>query len=145
MTDLHSLLTRVEAATGPDRELDADIDVAMFGGETVWLTANYTMEQYPASRRPNSAFVGGIANEHVPLVTASLDAALALVGEMLPGSEFEMGSTSPPEGEGQFWAVVWARQKSKRISQIATANTLPLAVLSALLRALIAKQEVADA
>lgn len=80
-----ALIARLEALIGSDRELDAEIDVALFGGETIWKTANYTMESYPASRRPSATHIGGFANEHVPSYTASLDAAVALVERVLPG------------------------------------------------------------
>lgn len=86
MAKLSELIDRVEKATGPDRDLDAEIDVALFGGETVWKQANYTMESYPASRRPSKQHVGGFANEHVPPYTASLDAVVALVEKELPGA-----------------------------------------------------------
>lgn len=84
MTDnLRGLIERLEKLEGPDREVEAEIDVALFGGETVWKTANYTMESYPASRRPSATHIGGFANEHVPSYTASLDAAVALVERVL--------------------------------------------------------------
>ena len=84
-TSLDALIERVRGLTGADREVDAEIDVALFGGETVWLTTKYTMEQYPASRRPSKSHVGGFAKEHVPLVTASVDAAMALAEKVKPG------------------------------------------------------------
>ena len=51
MSDLTELLERVRRAPGPDRELDAEIDIALFGGETVWKQANYTMDMHPSSKR----------------------------------------------------------------------------------------------
>lgn len=87
---LRALQERVRAASGPDIELDAAIDVAIFGGETVWKTANYTMEQYPASRRPSENHIGGFANEYVPRVTSSIDACVALVEKVLPGWHWDV-------------------------------------------------------
>lgn len=81
---LRALQERVRSAEGPDIELDAAIDVTIFGGETVWKTTNYTMEQYPASRRPSLNHVGGFANEYVPRVTSSIDACMALISTLLP-------------------------------------------------------------
>jgi len=80
-----NLLSRLQGLTAPDREVDAEIDTTLFGGETVWKQANGTMEMYPASRRASKTHIGGFANEHVPPVTASLDAAVALCERVLPG------------------------------------------------------------
>lgn len=97
---LLNLAERCEKATGPDRELDADLDVALFGGVTVWKQANYTMESYPASRRESKHHVGGFVNNHVPLYTASLDAAIALVERMKPGWGFYLRSDKEGHGCG---------------------------------------------
>ena len=94
------IIERLEKAEGPDRELDADIDIFLFGGETVWKQANYTMEMYPASRRASKNHVGGFANEHVPLYTASLDSAIALVERTLPGWGFYLRSDKEGNGCG---------------------------------------------
>lgn len=88
---LRALQERVRSAEGADIELDAAIDVTIFGGETVWKTTRYTMEQYPASRRPSLNHVGGFANEYVPRVTSSIDACVALIEKVLPGWHWEVG------------------------------------------------------
>jgi hypothetical protein len=84
MTDLNTLIERVRGLEGPDREVDAEIDVVVFGGETVWTPTRYTNEQFPASRRPSKHHVGGFENEHVPTYTASLDAVVSLIERELP-------------------------------------------------------------
>lgn len=81
MTDL---ITRLSKLDGPDREVDAEIDVLFFGGETVWKQANYTMEQFPASKRSSKHHICGYAYECVPAYTASVDAAIALAARVLP-------------------------------------------------------------
>ena len=88
--DLAALLERVGNATEPDRELDGDIAVAAFGGEIIWIQGNYTMEPHPARRHSSEMHVGGFAKEHVPRYTESLDAALSLFHEKLPGWECEL-------------------------------------------------------
>jgi hypothetical protein len=71
--DLTALIARVEAATGPDREVDADIAVALnVGGlaDPVW------------KRLPGGKFVDrgcAINTVSADRYTASLDAAMALV------------------------------------------------------------------
>jgi len=77
--ELLALAERCERAEGPDRELDAEIAVAVLGGEIVWKTANYTMEQYPARRYASEDHIGGYGNAPVEQYSASLDAAMALV------------------------------------------------------------------
>jgi len=76
---LHELLERVKAASGADRELDAEIDVALFGGEIGLRAAQYTMDPQLFVRRPSAQHVSGYANEAVPAYTASIDAAVALI------------------------------------------------------------------
>lgn len=138
MTNLHSLLTRVEAATGPDRELDAHIMCALNG---------YTMHE---DSNPNDgifAFWDGAPWKSTchnctiwPSPTASLDAALALVGEKLPGWDWSIhcdngraiAGIQPPSEDGCDLADC-------------EAATPALAICTAILRALIAKQEVEDA
>ena len=92
LESLRSLQKRIREAIDPDRELDGDIIVALKGGEIVWKMANYTMEQYPAHRYPSKNHLSGFANEHVPLLTASIDACVALMREVLPGCEWSRDS-----------------------------------------------------
>lgn len=139
--ELQALLERVEAKAEPDRELDADLDVNLFGGEIVWRQANYTMEMYPASRRPSDHYVGGYAHEHVPLYTASIDAALALVERVLPDWSWNAGNVG--EDDMPMANVTEPIDPCRDFS--ASAPTVPLAILSALLRALISQADEVDA
>lgn len=66
MADLSELAARVEAATGPDRELDARITVALDG-----------LGEWGELRRSGYA----IQDFKAPPYTASLDAAMTLVPE----------------------------------------------------------------
>jgi len=79
-----TLIDSLSKLDAPDREVDAEIDVLFFGGETVWKTANYTMEQFPTSKRDSKNHICGYAYEHVPAYTASVDAAIALAERVLP-------------------------------------------------------------
>lgn len=78
---LDELIRALNAAKEPDRELDAEIAVCIFGGEIVWKQSNYTMELYPVRRFASKAHVSGWAHEPVPLYTASVDAALGLISK----------------------------------------------------------------
>ena len=89
------LIAALEKATGPDRELDCEIALAVDGGEIVWKMANYTMESHPARRYASSDHVGGYGNAPVPQYTASIDAALTLVPE---GWTRDVDATAPEMG-----------------------------------------------
>jgi hypothetical protein len=109
LTDLQALLERVKAATGPDRELDRAID-------------DYFDPMHIGALRP---------------VTASIDAALALVERRLPRWNWIVSDRAtcvlrPANGkdENRSW-IQWRE---------ANARTPPLAILAALLTALIAQQ-----
>lgn len=121
---LESLLERVRAATGPDRELD-----------------------YAVSR-----FADGELARHSSLhlpYTASIDASLALVERLLPGWRWGISSHSLKDGVYQegphaglprhvdgFRAHVTERSALRPMPSIADARTAPLALLAALLSAL---------
>jgi len=84
MSDTATLLAlaeRCEQAAEPDRELDAEIAVALFGGEIIWKTANWTMDQYPTRRFKNSDYIGGYQSSGILTYTESIDAAVTLVPE----------------------------------------------------------------
>jgi hypothetical protein len=102
---LEALLARVLEGTGPDRELDAEIAVALFGGEIIWKTARYTMDAYPARRVQNSAYVGGYQNAGVLAYTESLDAALTLVPD-----GWKVASLGESPERTNSWTV-WLRHR----------------------------------
>lgn len=117
MTTLETLLERVKSATGPDRELDALIA--------------HTLGQ---------RFIEGDDEENIPLglpmFTASIDSALALVERVLPGWEWLKKSPSVitlyrPLTEHEDAAKAWAKHFDGK------GATIPLAILAACLSALI--------
>lgn len=90
MSDLASIIARLASATGPDRELDALI-WAHFDNRDVRV--NDRRQMLAKSRRaPFDECVAGywwtgefFAESYVPNVSASLDAAIALMGRVMPG------------------------------------------------------------
>ena len=136
MTDTQSLIARLEQATGPDRELDADIAVAVDGGEIVWKMANYTMESYPARRHPSPHHIGGYCNAHVPSYTASIDAALTLVPS---GKGHDPWWMLKAAWRGIAKAEIWVDGKGKPFR--GEAATPALAICIAALRAIEARQQ----
>lgn len=131
-----TIIERLEAATGADREIDADLMVALCGawrvndsqfygpGEKSWSFGEYEEE--------SRAWCGPL-----PYLTASLDAALALVEEKLPGCDWNLDRDS---GRYEFEIL----PTEERIGYGARSATPALAVLIALLRALEAKDRTHD-
>jgi hypothetical protein len=137
-----SLLERVEAATGVDREIDADLCLR-------WQTPN---EHYREPlRRPilmarehqrpgllENVEISGVSAYSAPQYTASLDAALSLVERVLPGWDWSVHShrhTEPSHWDA--WAGVRAPPKGIVSGILYEANgyTPALALLAALLKA----------
>jgi hypothetical protein len=126
--DLQELLSRVEKAEGPDRELDREI----------CLAARENVSTDPLSGfvwRPN----GGGGWSDVPDLTASLDAALALVERVLPGSYVELSGPrkylhipTPVPNRWKAYIATFNHDGDKT----GWAATPALALLAALLRAL---------
>jgi hypothetical protein len=75
---LQELAARCETEA-PCHQLDADISVAIDGGELVWRTSMGTMESHAVRRIKSSSHVGGWAHEPVRCLTHSVNAALGLV------------------------------------------------------------------
>lgn len=123
MTDLAELLKRVRSATGPDRELDAAVKIA---------AAAY-MIVGGRSQQEVLAAAGGNLFDEAPAYSGSIDAALALTERALPRLMFNIHSHS---GDGSQWQVMLTGEK---FCMAELAPTLPLAILSATLSALIAQ------
>ena len=87
LTDLSALLTRLEGANGPDRELDAWLHCLRFG---------WKFTRMPGPREGSSGFFAiedsqGIRCHDYPHRTASLDATIALVERVLPEAFWQIG------------------------------------------------------
>lgn len=137
MTKPDDLVDRLRAATGPDRELDAEIAKALEGVEIQWRQANYTMDLHPVQRYPSTNHIGGYGIGPVPYYTASVDAALSLVERCLPGQQW-MLDKQPENFECVLWDGVTMKAKANE-----AAPTLPLAILTALLTAMQAERDAA--
>jgi hypothetical protein len=133
MSTLLELADRCEKATGPDRELDCEIVVAVGGGEIVWKQANYTMEAYPAHRVPSANHLGGFANEPVPAFSASLDAAMQLVPD--PAKPWCLDYEAPGVWIADFTCFASGPDNGAEISLYVRAATPALALCAAALRA----------
>lgn len=130
---LRELKAKVNAATGPDRELDAQLSVHF--GLMSAEHAEYWLEWI--------AGLGGSCDAPVPPspLTASMDAAVALVERVLPGWSWEARrSGTGDSGQAMVWNPMTqpgtTQWESFRVTGCASPS---LAILSALLAALAAK------
>jgi len=78
MTDLSPLIERLSAATGPDRELDAEISAHLHGGIPSHQAEQAWKRSYSAGYVHRAVPGGGF---HAPHYTGSIDAAVRLVPE----------------------------------------------------------------
>lgn len=130
MSQLSELRERVEGASGEDRDLDGFIEAFFATGEYgEVLPAKGGMVVY---RSPGPHSPGQGRFEVAEHYTGSIDAALALVERMLPGAEYEITTLY---GVAH---VTLPLNFTDDLSQSGRRDdgNVPLAILSALLRAL---------
>lgn len=111
------LATDIETMEGPDREMDARVWCALHGGEPVPGLAGSIRRISPVG-----------PPEDAPLVTASVDAGLALLAEKLPGYNATVVLSYSRR------ARVYLVEETKDVAYALSA-TLPLAIIAAVLRA----------
>lgn len=119
MTTLPDLLTRLRAATGPDRELDVEITEAL--GLQSYEHVCQGGEIYEAELPPLK-------------LTASLDACAELMARVLPGWEWEVRHS----GRG---ARLWHRETGETVFAVGRPEPC-LAWLTAIVEALIAEAKL---
>lgn len=135
--DLQALIERVEKATGPDRELDADIYEAL--GYEVKRRSERVEEGWRVRRTVDWRYLDGSRWLAMDYLTASVDADLALLERVLPGWRAEIRWGDWPQHIERHDATLWNNDTSKRESVFgvsANAATLPLAIIAATLRAM---------
>lgn len=138
MTNLIALAERVEAATGPDRELDADIYFALFCSRTPegyrWLGRNVPADRFPwlhPDGTPTNADMVA-----APCVTSSLDAAMTLVPERcLAGFKALWDGESKQAYRGSVDRYEWRDGLFWKEHFLTLAATPALALTAACLRA----------
>lgn len=138
---LQVLLERVKAASGPDREMDAAVWLALEPGVTrkQWSYIHTASGQECRMDETRDATGRLIV---VPSFTASIDAALALVEKVQPATMWAVGNMEM----GPFCRLVAPTRGGGYVGGYyeANANTEPLAILAALLTALAASKENTD-
>lgn len=135
MTDLKELLSRVEAASGPDREIDRDLWLA-FG---LYPPAIEDIGRYDD---PSSGCTGGViySADHL---SASLDAAVALVEKMLPLSTRHIRWYGQDRVASVLLIPHFRSFPYSGAAKEVSGATEPLALCAALLTALIASRSAA--
>lgn len=141
---LRELLERVEAASGPDREIDFDListfDEGSYAAREIESFRRWEGEKMISEGGPH---YWGISywrenfSSSCPIIklTASLDASIALVERMLPGHGWSVNDYSGVKsGVGCF-----IHSPARCFHE--TGKTAPLAVLATLLSALISQAE----
>jgi len=135
---LTAILERLKEATGPDATLDADIHLALFPD---MLGINSGFEGVPlreAARRyreDDPEYWPVVTHTYdMTAITASIDAALGLVERL--------GFTIHTAHHGKsFWSVDVCVPDNAMLAEEGDGPTFPLAILTALVTALIARKE----
>ena len=142
--ELQGLIERCEKATGPDRELDAAIIVAT----TPTVSADDDLIYLSPTLEDDNCAHGtywrvqrsGRSLHTAPQLTASLDASLALVEQVLPGWHWSLDSF----GEATVFDSSGAFLVQADNEHYGHNKRLPLAILAALLRSLLAREDSHD-
>jgi hypothetical protein len=133
--DLTALIERVEKATGPDRQLDCLLDCIRHDREFIEWTADTGVTGY-RYKHPRIVWGSGTWREEIAY-TSSLDAALALVEEKLPGCQWTVETDA-------CWLRVLTQDDVDEFQgsyNCRGGTCTALAVVLALLRALQSQQE----
>lgn len=135
---LSALLERVEAATGPDHEVNGRLYCLANGytyrGSCPEMGPPPTGQSYVAYYTPAN---GEQTPRYCPAYTASVDAALALIGRVLPGHASAVG-TMAFEVARKPWGCIWT--PTGAVLKQAEAATPALALCAALLAAMIGEE-----
>lgn len=138
MSELKSIIERVEAASGPDRELDGLIAVATFQTVSTDDDLIYARKRDPGedATHPGHYFIksrSGAQAVSAPAYTSSLDAVMALMPD---GHTYDIGDCNE---DNLPWACV-TRMSGDCPDYAATGATVVLAWLSAILQARLAME-----
>jgi len=137
ISTLEALLARAEAATGPDRGLDAAILEIIAGYRN--LSTDGECQIWDRGNDGYWTLDGDDRNARLPSPTASIDTALALMQEKLPGWFVSLDSNGKNIGN---FARVYNDGLVHEPSFTSTGNKpIQLLALAALLEALIAQSK----
>ena len=126
MQKLEELIVALKEAAGPSRELDAEIDK---------LVSNWSHLRKAVHADTQEAFV----LPTVPHFTASIDAAVALIEQVLPGA-FWIMSRGRLQIEEPLYAIELLFGTDEILGE-AESNSLPIAICLAVLRAKLSQEK----
>lgn len=148
MGDLKAVLSALQGAKGPDRELDCCIYAAVHattGNPGRWSEVGpptYAERRFFWCPDPEMDWLGYDLLYVSPNYTASVDTCLALVAEKLPGWDWSAGViTHPTDAETKIFAARLYQLQSAEPVKANNPHSLPLAILTALFSALSAQSE----
>lgn len=128
MSKYSDIIVRLEAATGPDRELD--IEIAWVSGWDAKGSVGQRWRDGYKIQKETGHVVIAANNFGMPLFTASIDATLELVERML------LGWRHAHEKRTNGTCLAWVDIADDEPCIPSVADTVPLAILHALFRAL---------
>jgi hypothetical protein len=132
MSDLQSLIERVEKASGPCRELDADVFRAIGAPVPFQWFNKVAALTYDEKQKFWTAPIGDMQLRYEPPhYSASLDAVMALMPD---GHTFDLGDCNE---DNLPWACI-TRMSGDCPDYDATGSTVVLALLSAILKSRLA-------
>ena len=144
MTDLHTLRDMMDEATGPSRVIDDAIMALVYVRDDRSIG---TMEDDGSGWKPctDKVWVDPVTDRWVSTAahayTSSIDAALALVGRLLPGwwvvtvGEVRMPTRFVSDRPDPMAWVCRLQRHDDGLEQMATAPTAPLAIIKAMVAA----------
>lgn len=133
MTDLSQLLEKVRTATGPDRELDVAIEVALpFGGD-ISHSHRPSTARGKVTCRYNS---GSSGTYNAPRFTSSAEDALRLAERKLPAG---VDMALKLQTGGKYFHAEFETEEGDEAAY--NHPSLPLAILTATISALISKEK----
>ena len=128
MSDLSSLIARLEAAEGPDRELDCHLWVAAQGGDARMNYVESESKCFVWERGLDGMWIRGVVNfRAVPSYTSSIDAAVSLAERVLPGNQVNVTkftSTVARASIGNGWIAASTHKTPALALVLATVKAL---------------------
>lgn len=133
--DLQTLISRIEALEGADRDLDFWVSYAL---GSPWIIVSKPIAEIKPSSGEWHLFdadgkgMGWIGSHCVPRLTSSTDAVLSLISERLLGWGFGL---SGPHASGQYFAALHAPATGPCHDISGDGNSPATALLASFLRA----------
>lgn len=107
MSDLSSLIARLEAAEGPSREFDRDIALTVDGFVYEKRGKDAKPWFYHSTLRGRRQLISPYNSERLPAYTSSIDAAVSLAERVLPGWDWGTQSFGEDGAQGKVWKHGW--------------------------------------